>query len=111
MAEREIDFELLRLKTRRDGGTHKVSAHGELDMLSSQALERELRAARESDADHIVLDLSGLTFLDLSGLRVILSMDARSRERPGRFLVRRGPPNVHRVLEVTSAARQLSFVG
>jgi anti-anti-sigma factor len=104
-------FELLELRSQRDGDTHRVAASGELDLSSSEALERELSAAGATDAKSIVLDLSGLTFIDLSGLRVILRMDACLRDRPGRFLVSRGPPNVHRVLELTSAARQLSFVG
>ena len=102
--------ELLRLRSRREGRTHVVSARGELDLSSRQALERELRLARASDADRIVLDLSGLTFMDCAGMRVILCMNARSSDRPGRFLVRRGPPSVDRVFSITSAARQLSFL-
>lgn len=107
---REVMFELLRLRSRREGGTHVVSARGELDLASSQALARELVAAGASDADRILLDLSGLTFIDCAGLRVILSMEARSGDRPGRFLIQRGPPNIQRVFAVTSAATQLRFV-
>ncbi len=103
-------FELLRLRSRREGETHVVSAQGELDLSSRTALERELRVARASDADRIVLDLSELTFVDCAGLRVILCMDARSSDRPGRFLVRPGPPSVHRIFSITSVARQLSFL-
>jgi anti-anti-sigma factor len=109
-SRREIVFELLRLRSGREGDTHVVAASGELDLSSRQALEHELRVARDSDADLIVLDLSELTYVDLAGLRVILRMDARSSDRPGRFMVRRAPPNVHRVFAVTSAAKQLSFV-
>ena len=94
----------------REGDTHSLAAEGELDLASSQALARELGAARDSDAERIVLDLSGLTFVDCAGLRVILCMDARSSDRPGRFQVRRAPANVHRVFSLTSAARQLSFI-
>jgi anti-anti-sigma factor len=107
---REVMFELLGLRSRREGGTHVVSARGELDLASSQALARELGAARASDADRILLDLSGLTFIDCAGLRVILCMDARSGDRPGRFLIQPGPPNIQRVFAVTSAATQLRFV-
>jgi anti-anti-sigma factor len=104
---RDIVFELLRLRSRREGDTLSVSAEGELDLSSSPALARELSDARESDAARILLDLSGLTFVDCAGLRVILCTHARA---PGRLKVRRGPENVHRVFSLTSAARQLSFV-
>lgn len=107
---REVAFELLRLRSRREGPTHSLEAEGELDLSSSLALARELNAARDSDAEQIVLDLSGLTFVDCSGLRVILCMDARSSDRPGRFLVRQAPARVHRIFSLTSAARQLSFL-
>jgi anti-anti-sigma factor len=104
---RNVVFELLRLRSQREGDTHRVSAEGELDLSSSPALARELSVARASDAASIELDLSGLTFVDCAGLRVILCTDARA---PGRLKVRRGPENVHRVFSLTSAARQLSFV-
>jgi hypothetical protein len=38
-------------------------------------------------------------------------MDARSGDRPGRFLVQGGSPHVQRVFALTSAAKQLRFVG
>jgi anti-sigma B factor antagonist len=107
---REVVFELLRLRSRREGDTHSLEAEGELDLSSSLALARELSVARDSDADRIVLDLTGLTFVDCAGLRVILCMDARSSDRPGRFLVRRAPARVHHIFSLTSAARQLSFL-
>jgi anti-anti-sigma factor len=104
---RDVAFELLRLRSQREGDTHNVTAAGELDLSSSAALARELSVARESDAASIVLDLSALTFVDCAGLRVILCTDARA---PGRLKVRPGPDNVHRIFSLTSAARQLSFV-
>jgi anti-sigma B factor antagonist len=110
-SSREMTFELLRLQCRREGGTHVVSAGGELDLASSKALARELGLARASDANHILLDLSDLTFIDCAGLRVILCMDAQSGDRPGRFLVQGGSPHVQRVFALTSAAKQLRFVG
>ena len=49
-----------------------------------------------------MLDLSGLTFMDCAGLRVILCMDAQSSDRPGRFLVRRGSrERIDRVFSLT----------
>lgn len=107
----ELVFGPLRLRTEREGDTHEVAAAGELDLLTSPALARELSTAHDSGAQRVVLDLSDLTFVDCAGLRVILCMNARSNDRPGRFLVRRGPPNVHRVFSLTSAATTLSFVG
>jgi anti-anti-sigma factor len=109
-AEREVQFQLLTLRSSRAGDTHVVSAGGELDMATSQALETELGLAGDSDARTVLLDLSGLTFMDCAALRVILGFDERSKDRPGRLVIQPGPPNVHRVFSITSAARQLRFV-
>jgi anti-anti-sigma factor len=61
---RESSFELLRLASEHDGGTYVLHVTGELDLLSSGALRYELDRALASGADRIVLDLSGLTFID-----------------------------------------------
>ena len=88
-------FDLLRLRTKREGRTHVVSARGELDLFSRAALERELRLARASDAERIVLDLSGLTYMDCAGLQGD-PLHGRPVERPARPLPRTARTGKHR---------------
>jgi len=58
----------------------------------------------------VVLDLRELTFLDSSGLRLILALQAGVHERGGRLVLVRGPRRVHRVLELTRADEELEIV-
>jgi anti-sigma B factor antagonist len=52
-----------------------VLPHGELDLATAADLEAVLLAQR----GRVVVDLRGLSFVDASGLRVLLEAEARSR--------------------------------
>jgi anti-sigma B factor antagonist len=57
------------------GGT-VVLPHGELDLATAADLEAVLVA----QTGRVVVDLRGLSFVDASGLRVLLEAQARSRQ-------------------------------
>jgi anti-sigma B factor antagonist len=81
---------------------------GELDVDSVSALERA--AKRCLSADAVTLDLSGLTFIDSTGLASI-ALVSRLRERDGRALkLVPGPPAVQRLFEITGLIDALPFV-
>ena len=56
---------------------------GELDLVSSPALDRTLDAVLASDAELIVVDLRGLEFMDSTGLHVLVKAQHRMDERAG----------------------------
>jgi anti-sigma B factor antagonist len=95
----------------RSNGSHRVSLCGEMDMAVTEAVDHEVRLAEESDANRIVLDLDRLEFMDASGVRLLLELDARSRSNGGRLRITGAShPQVARVLELTGADTVLPFV-
>ena len=58
----------------------------------------------------VVLDLSGLSFLDSTGVRVLLTADLRARKRGVRFGVARSTGMVRRLLEVTRIEERFPVV-
>jgi len=86
-----------------------VSARGDLDLSSAPALERAIERAIDG-ADTLTLDLRGLRFIDSTGLRLVLTTDAKLRELGGRLSVVRGPDAVHRVFELAVLEDRLTFV-
>src|SRR6266571_803816 len=54
-----------------------VRLAGELDLYNAHALRDELVAAAEREPERLVVDLSGLTFIDSTGLGVLI--EARTR--------------------------------
>ncbi len=56
-----------------DGGTVVLRLHGELDMAAAPRLVRALNAALDASPTAITLDLSGLTFVDSTGIGVFVA--------------------------------------
>lgn len=94
---------------RQDGGI-TLGLSGELDLSTLEQLEAALDDGVRGTSDLVVVDLRKLTFLDSSGLRVILALHAGLREEGGRLVVVKGPRRVHRVLELTGADQELELV-
>jgi anti-anti-sigma factor len=86
-----------------------VGLSGELDLATSPRLQAELRAVEASDAGEIVLDLADLSFIDSSGLRLIIGAEARSRANGKRLALRRAQAPVHRIFELTDTVERLPF--
>jgi anti-anti-sigma factor len=91
----------------REGDVYRVKAAGELDMATEGDLAEELARAVATDAEHILLDLRGVTFIDSMGICLLVSAQRRVAERL-RLLPVEG--EVRRLLELTGVARYLEFV-
>ena len=87
-----------------DNGVRLVLS-GELDIASAPELERRIG---EAGASALVIDLGGLTFVDSTGLRLLLSVCAPdARPAPAELIP--GPPTVQRVFELAGVAERLRF--
>jgi anti-anti-sigma factor len=78
-----------------------VHAAGELDIATAPQLELTLRQA-VLGSRLVVLDLRDLSFIDSCGVHVIDIASDRARRLGRRLVVLRGPPNVARILALTS---------
>ena len=102
-------FDELTLTSKRDGDAHVIRLFGELDLASAEILERELEDVEATDAAAIVVDLSGLTFMDSTGIRLLLTAHQRMQSDTDRLQLRRGPAAVQRVFELTGVVEILRF--
>jgi anti-anti-sigma factor len=80
-----------------------LTVTGDVDLSSSRQLKAEIAGAAESlDPDtELVVDLSGVAFLDSTGLRALLRGADAVRAAGARLSFVLSPP-VRRVLELTS---------
>lgn len=97
----------LSISSTADGDEHAVCLFGELDVASSDRVQREFKRVEASTARAIVVDLSGLTFIDSTGVRLLV--DARSRVDADRLTLLRGRPAVQRVFELCGVDKLLAF--
>ena len=93
----------------RDGFVH-VSLQGELDLSTVQKVEDELSRVEDRADKLLVLDLRGLSFLDSTGLRLMVTADQRARKAGRRLAIVRGPETVHRVFTITRLDERLQMV-
>jgi anti-anti-sigma factor len=82
---------------------------GELDLAVVDVVEQALRPL-EREFKEIVLDLRALEFLDSTGLRVILSADARARANGFDLRVINGGEQVQKVLLMTGMDKHLPLI-
>ena len=96
------------VRVAEDGDALAVHAVGELDIASAPALEHSMLHALESGAPSIVLDLTGVTFIDSMGLRTLL-WAAHSDERGDSLRIRVGAA-VRRMIDMTGIERSLPLI-
>jgi len=101
---------LLEIDAHQHDGFAHIVLTGELDLSTVDKVEHELQRIEGERPGTVVLDLSRLTFLDSSGLRLIVSADQRARQANGRFVVVRGPDTVQRVFSITHLDEQIELV-
>jgi len=86
-----------------------VAPRGDLDMATVGVVERELRQLHESGFRRIVLDLAGLSFIDSSGLHLVMRWSAEASRDGFAFELEPGPPVVQRIFELAAVAEELPF--
>ena len=80
---------------------------GELDMANAPRLGRALSAALDERPCRLALDLSGLTFLDSAGGRVLFDTARRARGQGCSLILRSPGPSVLKMLKLSGLDRLL----
>jgi anti-sigma B factor antagonist len=90
-----------------DSETHLIELGGEIDLYTAPELEERLGAIFEEGKRRVVLDLSEVTFIDASGLRVIVSALQRLRGVGGALALVCVNENVVQAFEITALDKLL----
>jgi anti-anti-sigma factor len=96
----------LRLSTQRRGASVVVTVKGELDVITSRRLDDCLTQAR-SQSDQVVVDLSGVDFMDTSSLAVIVNHWKRLTASGGSLLLAGARYRHTKSLWITGLAERL----
>ena len=79
---------------------------GELDLRTAWIAEEALADAEQSH-ELVALDLRHLSFMDSTGLGLIVAAEQRARKSGHRLVIVQGPPWVQRLFEVTGIDKWL----
>lgn len=94
-----LEEELWKIDVRDDGDVLTIAPVGELDLSTSGQLLDAFACANGHSA--LVCDITGLTFIDSTGIQALLELQ---REEPGRFALSGTSPCVEKLLELTAIA-------
>ena len=91
----------LQVSTREESGRTVVAAVGEVDVYTAPTLDAELTRVVSSGVTAVVVDLTGVEFLDSTGLSVIVKALKRVREAGGTLSVVVASERVAKVFRIT----------
>jgi anti-sigma B factor antagonist len=87
----------------------RVRPIGSLDMATAPLVEQRLQELRDAGFHRLILDFSGLSFMDSTGLRLALALQSAAAQDGFTVGFVPGPPAVQRVFEVTQTTGYVSF--
>ena len=91
----------LSLTTTPHGSAAVVSVAGEVDLGTAGELSDHLAGAIQQAGPHLVLDLADVSFMDSTGLKVLLATHKRVRLLGGQLALAAPGRSVRKVLTVT----------
>ncbi len=102
-----IDFGLVDESV--DDSTHVVSLRGEIDVLTAPKLGSRLFGLAEEGASGVVIDLSDVTFMDSTGIGVLLNALRHMTVRSCTMVLVCPTERVLRPFQVTGLVRHLTI--
>jgi anti-anti-sigma factor len=100
----------LTVSARNAGRVTIAELRGELDMTSSPDLRDQLLGLLRRSSSQLIVDLSGVTYCDASGLAVLVGTERRARLLGGSLRLAAVPPAVQQVLQLTGLHRHLEII-
>ena len=104
MAE-PIKSQPIRIQTEDLQDTLIIHVHGEVDMGTAPVLQDAMRSAIQRQR-HVVVDLADVTYIDISGFRVLEDGKPAVGERQG-LAMTASSPLVHKVIEIIQFGKVL----
>jgi len=99
----------LRIAVSEQGTTTTIELAGDWDLTDHDAASAAVVRALERGPECVVLDLSGVSFIDSSGIHVVVGATKRCAEQNVHMVIIPGPPQVHRVFEICQLTTVLPF--
>jgi len=97
----------LHVSSSAEAGRQVVTLTGSVDLASRALLTDAVKTAvADSDVTGIVLDLSGVEFIDSTGLGAVVESAGMAEDSSRNFALRSPSPRVSRILELTGLAEQ-----
>ena len=92
-------------------GCWRVTVSGEIDMATAPSLASQLDSLTSEPGVSVVVDLTGVSFMDSSGLRTVVRSATAAEDSGGSLVINGVSGSVARLLEVTGLTERLRVTG
>ncbi len=82
---------------------------GELDLETTPTLDEQLQEVNRSQPGRLLVDLSGVEFMDSTGLAAIVRAQRSANTNGHKLLLRRAAGQVQRLFDLTGMTERLTF--
>jgi anti-sigma B factor antagonist len=86
-----------------------VALEGELDLETTPEFDRQLACIDETQIARLLIDLTGVTFMDSTGLSSIVRAHHLATANGHTLVLRRGARQVQRLFALTGMDERLAF--
>jgi anti-sigma B factor antagonist len=93
----------------RRGATTTIALDGELDLAEQGATRQAIRRSMRRQPACVVLDLSRLSFIDSSGIAVVVELFKRTERLKIELVIVPGPRAVQRIFDICQLTEVLPF--
>jgi anti-sigma B factor antagonist len=93
-----------------DASTQLLAVAGELDLSTVGQLRRQIESAFATGAPQLVIDLSGVTHMDSTGLAELISAHQRAMDLRGRLVLIVNSAPIMRTLEIRGVVNLFTVV-
>lgn len=94
------DMGPVEVTTRQEGGFTVVAVKGEVDLYSSPKMRDALLAGASRKSPQLIADLSGVSYMDSSGIATLVEALKLTRKHSGRMVVAGLSDRVREVFEL-----------
>jgi anti-sigma B factor antagonist len=98
------------LRCEVSGDSVRIFVAGELDMATVPRLEQEVEARLPDGPCELLLELSGLTFIDSSGLRLLIMLAERAKAEGWTLSITRPPERTLTIFEISGVGKYLPLL-
>jgi anti-sigma B factor antagonist len=99
----------LRITMSEQGAQTTLALDGEWDLAQQGATRHAIRTALTRQPARLVLDLSRVTFIDSSGIHVIIDLVKRAARLKIGLVIVPGTPAVQRIFDICQLTARLPF--
>ena len=101
--------ELISIETKNEEDLCILTVKGRLGITTENSLRQRVAALVEQSQVHIILDFTGITFMDSSGMSSVLSAMRSVSENQGRICLVCDTRHILRVLRITAIDKLMAI--